>query len=102
MKEIRCMANIAQSEPLYEPNKAWEYGMLFNNAGSEHPSKLEAATGIPSGYVKIAIENGHLCIVKCPLNIIPAYPSNPQTTEANGSIPVCLHAMIRSGPPYWR
>ena len=39
------MANLAQSETLCEGNKAWDYGMLFNNGPPGHLPKLEATTG---------------------------------------------------------
>ena len=99
------MANIAQSETLYEPNKAWEYGMLFNNARSAHPPKLEAATGCShsKAVIRTHITKYSLCmfalwcIVKCLLNIIPAYPSNPQTTSQwkHSCLPPCYDS-IRS------
>lgn len=99
------MANIAQSETLYEPNKAWEYGMLFNNARSAHPPKLEAATSCShsKAVIRTHITKYSLCmfvlwcIVKCLLNIIPAYPSNPQTTSQwkHSCLPPCYDS-IRS------
>jgi hypothetical protein len=80
------MANIAQSETLYEPNKAWEYGMLFNNARSAHPPKLEAATGCShsKAVIRTHITKYSLCmfvlwcIVKCLLMSFEHHPSISQ------------------------